>query len=60
VKANHTVARIRVLGLLLFGQEEALCCFLPTHEAAFQALRGDRVEANEFSFTSTPSGFQRA
>ncbi|WP_448605230.1 RNA-binding domain-containing protein [Thermoflexus hugenholtzii] len=48
VEANHAVARIRVLGLLLFGKEAALRRFLPTHEVAFQALRGERVEVNEF------------
>lgn len=34
--------------LLLFGQESALARFLPTHEAAFQVLRGLEVEVNEF------------
>jgi ATP-dependent DNA helicase RecG len=34
--------------LLLFGREEALARFLPTHEAAFQVLRGLEVEANDF------------
>jgi ATP-dependent DNA helicase RecG len=40
--------KVRVLGLLLFGKEEALRKFLPTHEAAFQVLSGQRVEGNEF------------
>ncbi len=48
VEANHEVTTIRVLGLLLFGREEALQRYLPTHEVAFQVLRGTRVEANEF------------
>ena len=48
VEANHAVTRIRVLGLLLFGKEGALRRFLPTHEVAFQVLRGERVEVNEF------------
>jgi ATP-dependent DNA helicase RecG len=48
VEANHEVTRIRVLGLLLFGKEEALRRFLPTHEVAFQVLRGTQVEVNEF------------
>jgi ATP-dependent DNA helicase RecG len=48
VQANHEVTRIRVLGLLLFGKEEALRRFLPTHEVAFQVLRGTGVEVNEF------------
>ncbi|WP_198950622.1 RNA-binding domain-containing protein [Kineosporia sp. A_224] len=35
--------------LLLFGKDDALARFLPTHEAAFQVLRGLEVETNEFS-----------
>jgi hypothetical protein len=34
--------------LLLFGGSEALRRFLPTHEAAFQVLRGLQVEVNDF------------
>jgi predicted HTH transcriptional regulator len=34
--------------LLLFGRSEALGRFLPTHEAAFQVLRGLEVEVNDF------------
>jgi predicted HTH transcriptional regulator/REP element-mobilizing transposase RayT len=34
--------------LLLFGRSEALRRFLPTHEAAFQVLRGLEVEVNDF------------
>lgn len=48
VAANHAVATIRVLGLLLFGKQEALQRFLPTHEVAFQVLTGTRVEVNAF------------
>lgn len=48
VEANHEASAIRVLGLLLFGREEALRRFLPTHELAFQVLAGTRVEVNEF------------
>jgi len=48
VEADHTVTRIRVLGLLLFGKEASLHRLLPTHEVAFQVLRGERVEVNEF------------
>lgn len=40
--------RIRVAGLLLLGRESALQQFLPTHEVAFQVLRGTRVQANDF------------
>lgn len=47
VEANRTVA-VRALGLLLFGREEALRRFLPTHEVAFQVLAGQKVEANDF------------
>jgi ATP-dependent DNA helicase RecG len=48
VEANGNVRNIRVLGLLLFGKEESLSRFLPTHEAAFQVLRGQKVEVNDF------------
>ncbi|GIV23746.1 MAG: ATPase AAA [Bacteroidia bacterium] len=48
VEANHAITRIRVLGLLLFGREEALRRLLPTHEVAFQVLQGQRVQVNEF------------
>lgn len=48
VEANHEVRAIRVLGLLLFGKEEALARFIPTHEVAFQVLIGTQVEVNEF------------
>jgi ATP-dependent DNA helicase RecG len=34
--------------LLLFGRPDALHRFLPTHEAAFQVLRGLEVEVNDF------------
>lgn len=34
--------------VLLFGQPEALRRFIPTHEAAFQVLRGNAVEVNDF------------
>jgi len=39
---------IRVLGLLLFGHEEALRRHLPTHEVAFQVLHRTAVETNDF------------
>ncbi|GBC82777.1 hypothetical protein HRbin10_01909 [bacterium HR10] len=48
VEANHQVTRIRVLSLLLFGKEASLRRFLPIHEVAFQVLRGQDVEVNEF------------
>jgi ATP-dependent DNA helicase RecG len=34
--------------LLLFGRTDALRRYLPTHEAAFQVLRGEDVEVNDF------------
>lgn len=36
-------------GLLLVGREEALRRLLPTHEVAFQELRGTDVRLNEFT-----------
>ena len=48
VDANHDVRSIRVLGLLLFGREEALRRLLPTHEVAFQVLEGTEVRVNDF------------
>lgn len=48
VQANHTVSAVRVLGMLLFGREEASRRLLPTHEVAFQVLSGQRVEVNDF------------
>jgi ATP-dependent DNA helicase RecG len=48
VEANHGVTAVRVLALLLFGKEEALRRFIPTHEVAFQMLSGARVEVNIF------------
>lgn len=40
--------RIRVAGLLLLGREEAIRRLLPTHEVAFQVLRGTRITMNDF------------
>lgn len=37
-----------MLGLLLFGKEEALRRFIPAHEVAFQVLSHIRVEVNDF------------
>jgi len=48
VEGNGQVRSIRVLGLLLFGKETSLRRFLPTHEAAFQVLLGQKVEVNDF------------
>lgn len=48
VDANGEVRGVRLAALLLFGKEEALRRLVPTHEVAFQALRGLEVEANDF------------
>jgi ATP-dependent DNA helicase RecG len=48
VQANHEVSAVRVLGLLLFGREDALRRRLPVHEVAFQVLSGQKVEVNDF------------
>ena len=48
VEGNHEVRRIRLAGLLLFGREASLRRLLPTHEVAFQVLRGTAVEINDF------------
>lgn len=48
VQANREVSAVSVLGLLLFGREEALRRLLPTHEVAFQVLSGQRVVVNGF------------
>jgi ATP-dependent DNA helicase RecG len=48
VNANGTVHGVRLAALLLFGKDDALRRFLPTHEFAFQALRGLDVEVNDF------------
>jgi ATP-dependent DNA helicase RecG len=49
VTANHDLRAIRAGALLLFGKEDAIKRFVPTHEIAFQALRGTKVETNEFA-----------
>jgi ATP-dependent DNA helicase RecG len=41
-------AEITAGALLMFGRPDALRRFLPTHEAAFQVLRGLEVEVNDF------------
>ncbi|MEW6107217.1 MAG: ATP-binding protein [Bacillota bacterium] len=48
IQANHEVSAVRVLGLLLFGREDALRRLLPTHEVAFQVLSGQKVQVNDF------------
>lgn len=48
VEANGEVRAVRLAALLLFGKEDALRRFLPSHEVAFQVLRGLDVEINDF------------
>lgn len=48
VEANGEIRSVRVLGLLLFGREQVLRRFLPAHEVAFQVIRGQAVEVNDF------------
>ena len=48
VENNNGAVTARVLGLLLFGREEALKDALPAHEVAFQVLSGVDVEVNDF------------
>ncbi len=40
--------RVRVLGMLVFGREDAIRRCLPTHEVAFQVLSGGKVVVNQF------------
>lgn len=47
-EGNERIERVRVAGLLMLGREEALRRLLPTHELAFQALSGTRVNVNDF------------
>jgi ATP-dependent DNA helicase RecG len=48
VEANGAVRGVRLAALLLFGKEDAIRRFIPSHEAAFQVLRGLDVEVNDF------------
>jgi len=48
VTANHELRHVRAGALLLFGKEEAIKRFVPTHEIAFQVLRRTAVEVNDF------------
>ncbi|MDP2234594.1 MAG: ATP-binding protein, partial [Actinomycetota bacterium] len=48
VKANGEVRAVRLAALLLFGREDVLRRLVPTHEVAFQVLRGVDVEVNDF------------
>ncbi|HEY0779905.1 MAG TPA: ATP-binding protein, partial [Gemmatirosa sp.] len=48
-EGRQDVERVRVAGLLLLGRETAIQRLLPTHEVAFQVLRGTRVAVNDFA-----------
>ncbi|HXK42955.1 MAG TPA: ATP-binding protein [Anaerolineae bacterium] len=48
VDANGVVRGVRLAALLLFGKEDALRRFVPSHEVAFQVLRRLQVEVNDF------------
>lgn len=48
VEANRQVVVPTVAGLLLVGRQRALRRHVPTHEVAFQVLRGTDVVVNEF------------
>jgi len=48
--AADTTNEITTGALLLFGRVEALRRYVPTHEAAFQVLRGTEVEVNDFLY----------
>ena len=48
VEDTGGAASVRVLGLLLFGKEDSIRRFLPTHEVAFQVLLRGKVEVNQF------------
>jgi len=47
VESSNGTVTVRVLGLLLFGREQALKDSLPDHEVAFQVLSGVDVEVND-------------
>jgi ATP-dependent DNA helicase RecG len=48
VTANGEIRSIRVGAILLFGKEDAVRRYVPTHEVAFQVLSGTLVEVNDF------------
>lgn len=45
----HDADAVTAGALLLFGRQDSLRRYVPTHEVAFQVLRGLSVEVNEFS-----------
>lgn len=48
VNANGAPREIRIAALLLFGTEDALADAVPNHSVAFQVLRRNDVEVNDF------------
>ena len=48
VEANGDVRAVSLAAVLLFGKDDVLRRFVPSHEVAFQALRGLEVEVNDF------------
>lgn len=48
IDANGETRGVRLAALLLFGQPDVLRSLVPTHEVAFQVLRGMKVEQNDF------------
>lgn len=48
IEITDGIQRLTMTGLLLAGREETLRTHLPTHEVAFQVLRGLKVEVNNF------------
>jgi len=48
IKEDCEQCKLTLAALLLFGKEDALRTFVPTHEVAFQVLQGLEVEVNDF------------
>lgn len=51
VRQEGDEIEVRAGAVLLFGREETLRGYIPTHEVAFQVLHGSRVEVNDFMRT---------
>ena len=47
-EGKEKVERVRVAGLLMLGREEAIRRLVPSHEVAFQVLKGTRITVNDF------------
>jgi ATP-dependent DNA helicase RecG len=47
-EGREKVERVRVAGLLMLGREEAIRRLVPTHEVAFQVLKGTKITVNDF------------